>query len=273
MSDSPYNQIEGVTGTETLVNQGTIEGAGNIGAGRPLTLENAGTINATGTNALVIQPGTGGFTDSGTLQAVHGSTLQVVGGYTQSAGSTIADGTVTASGGSVTINGGTLSGSGTVNGNVILAGTVNPGDYPVSFGQLTINGDFTQTSTGIFNEEIGGTSSGTDYTVLDINGSASLGGTLNIMLTNNFFPSLGDVFQIMDYGSETGMFSVNGNEIGDGEQLVIAYGPSYITLTTETMNDPPPPGSTPEPASLALLLSGLIAVAFCCRLRITAVRR
>src|SRR5712692_69191 len=78
MSNNPNNFILGnSTGNEILTNKQTIQGAGNIGAGF-LTLTNQGTVDANlglGQNALIIQPGSGGVTNTGTLEATNGSTL------------------------------------------------------------------------------------------------------------------------------------------------------------------------------------------------------
>ena len=78
LSDSLGNSISGaVTGTESLTNQETIQGSGylgynpTIGSGY-MTLINQGTINAVSThgNALQIVPGSGGVTNTGTMEAV-----------------------------------------------------------------------------------------------------------------------------------------------------------------------------------------------------------
>ncbi len=54
---STVNRLYGGSGAFTLNNAGnTIEGAGQVGAGQ-LNITNAGTIAATGTNALVVDPG------------------------------------------------------------------------------------------------------------------------------------------------------------------------------------------------------------------------
>jgi autotransporter passenger strand-loop-strand repeat protein len=67
LSDNGNNRIFGAAGADILDNEtDTIEGAGQIGAGQ-LTLINRGTIDATGTNALVIA--TTSATNSGLMES------------------------------------------------------------------------------------------------------------------------------------------------------------------------------------------------------------
>ena len=70
LSDSLTNVISGTMPSVTLTNEdNTISGAGQIGAGQ-MTLVNHGDINATGTNALVIDTGENAVTNTGTLESV-----------------------------------------------------------------------------------------------------------------------------------------------------------------------------------------------------------
>ncbi len=90
-------------------------------------------------------------------------------------------------------NGGAFLGSGriktVVDGNLgtfsfTNAGKLIPGNSP---GALTIDGDYTQTETGILEIELSGTgTAGTDYDQLIVNGTASLGGTLMLKEVDGF---------------------------------------------------------------------------------------
>src|SRR6202023_3371284 len=73
MANGPNNFIEGAVSTDTLTNQETIQGAGNIGNGR-MTLVNSGTINANQSGGMTIQPN-GGTTNTGTIEATGGTLL------------------------------------------------------------------------------------------------------------------------------------------------------------------------------------------------------
>jgi hypothetical protein len=187
------------------------------------------------------------------VQVDNTSVLTAASGYVQTEGSTLVDGLLSAGGEGVDIRGGTLSGSGTITGDVIMSGTLNPGD---SAGTLTINGNYIQTASGILNEEIGGTGlSQYDQTV--VAGMANLAGTLYIILINGFTPNVGDRFVIMTYDCFLGGFStVNGLDIGNGLLFDLIYGPHDITLIAESSVPP----TVPEPSTLLLLGAGLLSV-------------
>jgi hypothetical protein len=104
LSDSAYNVITGSVSGVTFTNvDNVISGAGQLGAGS-LTLVNGGTINADGTNALVIDTGSNLVTNSGTIEATGLGGLEIVGSIANS-------GLVWANGGNVTV-GGDITGGG-----------------------------------------------------------------------------------------------------------------------------------------------------------------
>ena len=145
---------------------------------------------------------------------MQSGTLRFTNGYTQTTGSTILNGGALASTTTIDIQGGSLSGFGTVTANVSNAGQVNPG---LSSGILNIDGNYTQTPTGVLNVEIGGLAPGTGFDQLNITGNAALDGTLNISLIGGFSPSPGDIFEIMTFSSPTGDFAAkNGLDLGFG---------------------------------------------------------
>src|SRR5262249_27774974 len=114
-------------------------------------LVNAGTLLRTTTgydaqNNVILVP----FVNTGTVDAKSGS-LYVSSPYLQSAGSTVLDGGNLA--GQLDIESGLLEGSGTIFGSVSNGGQVSPG---FSSGLITVQGNYTQTSTGDFAAEIGG---------------------------------------------------------------------------------------------------------------------
>ncbi len=117
------------------------------------------------------------------------------------------DGTVTAlTSTSVALNvlpTGTLSGTGLVNGDVFLQGTMAPGDSP---GTFTVNGNYTQTATATFLEEIAGTGAG-QFDMLVVDGNLTLDGTLDVEFLNGFTGAVGDSFTLISFtGSRTGEF-------------------------------------------------------------------
>jgi hypothetical protein len=106
LSDSSANEITGTLPSVTFTNvDNVISGAGNLGGGS-LTLINGGTIDADGSNALVIDSGSNLVVNSGTLDSTGLGGLQVLGGLEN-------DGLLLAQAGSITI-GGNLTGTGHV---------------------------------------------------------------------------------------------------------------------------------------------------------------
>ena len=176
-------------------------------------LDNQGTVTVN--QPLTINRTSPAHTNTGTVNIAGGQTLTISGGGTF-------DNAV----------GGTLQGTGTFNVSATTfsnAGDVNPGTSP---GILSITGNFPQISTGVLNMEIGGLIAGTDFDQLDINGAATLDGTLNVSLISGFSPSLGDSFQIVKYTSGSGTFStLNLPSVGVGLNWAVAYGTGDVTLT------------------------------------------
>ncbi len=98
LSDSATNVISGTGPDVTLVNvDNTISGAGQLGGGM-LSLDNGGTIIASGSNGLVIDTGGSVVINSGTLEATGSGGLTVAGGLANS-------GMLWANGGDIVIHG------------------------------------------------------------------------------------------------------------------------------------------------------------------------
>ncbi len=155
--------------------------------------------------------------------------------YNQSGGSTKVDGALTAGGHQVNINGGTLLGNGgTVTGNVSMSGTMSPGDTPAAAGAMAIAGNYVQLAAGIFQLDLGGLTAGSQFDLLNVTGSTSLSGTLDISLINGFFPAVGNTFTFLTSGGGvSGIFgTVNGLNIGGGEMLQVVYNANNVQIST-----------------------------------------
>jgi hypothetical protein len=180
----------------------------------------------------------GPFTNAGSVTIGNASTFTTTGRYTQTAGSiTLSGGTLTASSGGATaivdLQAGILAGSGTLHANLISAGQVNPGGTGAA-GSLTIFGNYTQTTSGTLNIELGGLSAGSQYDRLSVSGTVQLDGTLNIGLINSFVPSVGDSFQVLLFGARSGAFaSITGLNLGGGRFLDPVFDASSLTLITK----------------------------------------
>jgi hypothetical protein len=170
------------------------------------------------------------LSNAGRLTVGAGTNLKVTGGYTQTAGTTTVDGTLTAPSGT-TIQAGNVFGKGMIAGTVVSSGSFTAGDSPTGAGKLSAS-TYTQNSSGSFNVQIGGLTVGKQYSQLAVANGASLNGTLNVMLINNFVPAIGNTFTILTGSAVSGTFAtVNGLSINSGEHFTIKYNPTNVTLT------------------------------------------
>ncbi len=127
-------------------------------------------------------------------------------------------------------NSAAVSVGGTFTGNVNNDGTLElNGNSP---GILTIAGNYTQTSAGTLDVEIGGTTAGGDYDQLNVSGTATLDGALNVTRINSFAPVAGDSFDILNFASSSGNFAaVNGVSPFDTGLLTPVYTSTGLTLS------------------------------------------
>ena len=136
---------------------------------------------------------------------------------------------LTGTGANVTVatvqNGGTA----TIDGNLTNSGTVNPGGTNAA-GNLDITGNYTQTSTGILNIELGGATAGSQYDEVAATGSATLGGTINGGLINSYNPLFGVSFTPVIAASDSGLFNFIYAHLSNGLSLVPSYGSTSMSL-------------------------------------------
>ncbi|NVK17780.1 MAG: LEPR-XLL domain-containing protein [Methylocystaceae bacterium] len=132
-----------------------------------------------------------------------------------------------------------LTGSGDVDGTVVNDGYVSPGNSP---GVQNID-DYQQTAEGTLVIEIGGTTVGAGAEVIDngydqinVSGQADFDGTLEIDLINDFTPTAGQIYNVVNYGSHTGSFSdYSGLYIGDGLYFKPTYADDGLSLEVMEM--------------------------------------
>jgi len=279
----------------TIQNFGVINNSGGLGNSGGLQIANGGVLNNTGSigntsrGGFVVQSG-GVFNNSGSFLSDSFS------GFGSQAGSTILNtgtmslgGNTVAIGGSLRNNGtitmvagpatgdpaiqppappllitstGKLSGTGTVNQGLFGFGVINqgvmaPGD---PLGTFTIVGNYQQTATGTLEILLGGTGAG-QFGQLDITGGADLSGTLDVELFAGFDPQAGAMFEILESRGITNLdfLSMLFPTLSDG--LFFKLDQEGGNLFLDVMQGEGGGGtSVPEPASLALLASGLIAL-------------
>jgi fibronectin-binding autotransporter adhesin len=198
MSNNVNNIITCGTESDTLVNEETISGAGQIGAGQ-MTLVNSGTINANASAGMTIEA-FGGVTNTGTIEATGGATLELL---NMGPGSEAALGIIN-TGGTISANASTLI----VSGTTITGGAVTLiGDATLQLGGSTIQGGtLTNSSTG----------------TIEVNGTNTLEGTLE--------NPAGGTIKI----NQGGQLILAGN-ISNGGTINIAGG-GYLTLASNISN-------------------------------------
>ncbi|HKS22366.1 MAG TPA: hypothetical protein VJZ76_06185 [Thermoanaerobaculia bacterium] len=197
---SPLNVLTLSNGT--IANNGILDlqtDTGIAAVGATAINNNAGATlkRSAGTTTEVIDPP---LANAGTV-LLQAATTKFNGGLTQSTGiTTLGPGNLA---GTISINAGILNGTGTITGNVTNGGNFNPGTSP---GAVTITGNYTQTSTGILNVELNGTTAGTQYDQVDVSGNVTLDGTLNATL--GYTPAAGNTFDVLKIGAtRTGDFA------------------------------------------------------------------
>ena len=196
----------------------------------------------------------GTFTNQGAISIAKGSTFTVGmgGSYVQHGGKTTVNGKLALSStegrtedrtedsasdsdpaaASIRIEKGSLFGNGgTVAAHLSSSGTVVPADSMIAVGTLKVTGAYTQTAAGALDANIAGANAG-QFNVLNVTGTATLGGTLNIGLLNKFVPVIGAEFEILTAKHVNGTFAtVNGTVINSSEHFTVTYNSDNVTLT------------------------------------------
>lgn len=180
---------------------------GNVSVGNGFILENQGKMLVS-TGAIF--SGGGSFVQTVGDVQVDGAWQQaqtrVEGGTFHGSGvvggSVVNNSTIGGDKGGITFTG-KVSGAGNYTGNVTFAGSFSPGNSPALIQAENI----TFAPTNILIMELGGRQRGTQYDAIDAK-TVQLGGLLDVRLTNNFVPSLGDSFDLINAQSVNGQFTV-----------------------------------------------------------------
>ncbi len=211
--------VDNPFGNQTaIVNEGTIEKTAGAGISTILVngaLSNTGIIEAdSGTLALLANSFSqisGTTLTGGTWNALDGANLDFPNEtvFTSSAAN------ISLGGAGAEINPlidwSSNSGSFSITGGATLTldnDFANSGSLTIGAGSsFTVNGNETQTASGALNAQLGGTPSSGLYGQLVVDGAATLGGTLNVVLVNGYSPSPGQDYQVMSFTSATGSFA------------------------------------------------------------------
>lgn len=143
---------------------------------------------------------------------------------------------VAASGSEFQFDGGTLKTTNMTGSLANTGGTFEPG---MSTAICSISQNFSQ-SSGTLQIELGGTNAGTGFDKLQVGGSASLAGKLEVQLVNGFNPSLGQSFQFLTSGGVSGKFhQIVLPALSDGLSWQVIYRNNGVTLTVGSSGQPP----------------------------------
>jgi hypothetical protein len=152
---------------------------------------------------------TGAYVNQGTISIQPGDSLTATGSFLINTGS------------------GTITGSGTLNvAGVSFSqeGVLSPGD---SVGTLTVTGTYNQILSGELQIEIGGTAPGTEHDRLQVNGTANLGGTLDITLIDDYELEPGQEYVILTANAINGTFD---NVVAPGN-VQVTYTANQVSVT------------------------------------------
>lgn len=247
-------------------------GAHNVGT---LLLSNHDPIASTQTTTGEYNLRGGNLASSFTLL---GNTINMIGAFNQTGGTHVSDtleirsssGTYNLSGGRLDAtniyvnNGGNFNFDGgtllvdNYSGNLVnKGGTIEPGASP---GITNIFGDYTQSIFGTYIAEIAGLTQGSEYDLLNVTGTATLGGILdvNLLNTSSFTPSLGDTFDILMADTISGEFdilllaSISGGLGWDVSYILDPFSTDIVRLTIIQ--------AVPVPPALWLFGSGLLGL-------------
>jgi len=93
----------------------------------------------------------------------------------------------------------------------------NSGTVEVRSGTLVLDNGFTLAPSSVLQFMIGGRAPRTDFGSIEVAGQLALRGVANIVLTNGFAPAPGEVFQLIEWDSQSGGFTqINGLDL-DGD--------------------------------------------------------
>ena len=128
------------------------------------------------------------------------------------------------------VNNDNLYGAGSIIGDLVNNDYLLPA-YSSATGELYVDGDYAQAGSADLRIRLGGTTAVSEFDRLRVTGAATLAGELDVRLTAEFTPSLGDSFTVMRYASRTGSFNpVSLPELAEGLEWNVQYNTTGLML-------------------------------------------
>ncbi|MCK4704540.1 MAG: VPLPA-CTERM sorting domain-containing protein, partial [Gammaproteobacteria bacterium] len=250
---------------------------GNVNiAGDGKLVMNGGSLRAesiTNHNKLVMNSGYVGVDsvdNNGTIRIEDGATMSLwdenTGGaeYVQHSGSTVVNGTLDVNG-VVSIEAGTISGSGTLNADLVIgaSGTLLPGNSP---GTLEINGDLDMLIGSILKLEIESDGAGGYlYDQLFVSGEYDLQGLVQFSLLDGVDESIFESeFDMGNFFKDAGGIGLTDLSVFDNAEILAVNGTDWFAIDfdaeTGAFISSPTTSPVPVPAAVWLFGSGLIGL-------------
>lgn len=176
------------------------------------------------------------FENRGTVEVASGTLrLGRLGGYHQLSGSTrLAGGRLESGGVMLDLLGGTLVGTGTITADVRNDGaTIAPGTAG-STGILRIVGDYGHLLDGPLKVDLKGTTPGSGFDQLQVTGTASFKGTLDLDTARGFAPGTTTKLKVLTAGQRSGTFHLLDRTLPNGREWYAIYSPRDVTLGVRT---------------------------------------
>jgi hypothetical protein len=248
--------LDGAAGTPRFLDQDGNNALANLAINTGnLTIQNGVNLTASPFTSL-------GFSNYGTLTIGANSafTVGASNDYIQYSGTTTLGASssvlAVADGHSVVLNAGTIQGFGTIQGNLSNSGgVVLPGEMGTA-GVLTVTGNYSEDSGPSVSHlfiQIGGPDALHGLAQLDVGGTATLSGLLDLSLVGGFTPYNGELFEILTSNGLSGTFLDSTISVGD-IRFTVEYGPAgYANDVVLVANV----SSLPEPSSWLLLGFGV----------------
>ncbi|MCB2215226.1 Ig-like domain-containing protein [Desulfofustis glycolicus] len=202
-----------------------------IFTGSNITLGDGTTLNfSNSTGAVTIASalaGAGSLTKAGAGTLTLSASNTYSGTTNVNAGTLLVNGTLSATSNITVASAATLGGIGSVSSNVTVnsGGTLSPGNSGA--GALALNGDLTMASGSTLAVEINGTSAGTQYDQVIVNGAVDVSGA-TLSVTHGYTPGSGDSYTIIVNDATD---AVTGAFTGIAEGASFAAGGNSTQLT------------------------------------------